>query len=84
MRIALFYSEVESFNCFTDLLAAELHTLGHKTFILDLKNPPMESPHSFAHFSEFCKADNVECQQTDGICCDGGITEAIKSKHWHP
>ena len=25
MRIVLFYSEVESFNCFTDLLAGELH-----------------------------------------------------------
>ena len=79
MRIALFYSEVESFNCFTDLLAAELHTLGHKTFILDLKNPPMESPHSFAHFSEFI-AEKVDA----AICFDGlGTREDIFIDIWN-
>ena len=66
MRIVLFYSEVESFNCFTNLLAGELLTRGHKTFILDLKNPPAENPHSFAKFSAFI-AEKVDA----AICFDG-------------
>lgn len=39
MRIVLFYSEVESFNYFSDVLAAQLEARGHETFILDLTNP---------------------------------------------
>lgn len=50
MRIVLFYSEVESFNCFTNLLETELHTLGHETFILDLKNLLAEGPISLHIF----------------------------------
>lgn len=79
MRIALFYSEVESFNCFTDLLAAELHTLGHETFILDFKNLLAEGPHSLAYFSEFA-AEKVDA----AICFDGlGTREDILIDIWN-
>ena len=40
MRIVLFYSDVESFNFFSDVLAEELRKRGHETFILNLLNPP--------------------------------------------
>lgn len=39
MRIVLFYSEVETFNYFSDVLSAQLRVQGHETFILDLTNP---------------------------------------------
>lgn len=39
MRIVLFYSEVESFNYFSDVLAAQLQARGHEAFIFDLTNP---------------------------------------------
>lgn len=74
MRIVLFYSEVESFNCFTDLLAGELHARGHETFILDLKNP-----HSLTQFSGFI-TEKVDV----AICFDGmGIREDVLINIWN-
>lgn len=61
-----YYSKVESFNCFTNLLAREKLTCKHKTFILNLKNPPAENLHSFAKFSAFI-AEKVDA----AICFDG-------------
>ena len=40
MRIALFYTAVESFNFFADQLDQEFRSRGHETFILDIMNPP--------------------------------------------
>lgn len=66
MRIVLFYTEVESFNFFSNVLAGELQKRGHETFILDLLSPPAENPHSYVHFSQFAS------QKVDAaICFDG-------------
>ncbi|MEZ3469464.1 MAG: glycosyltransferase, partial [Schaedlerella sp.] len=51
----------------------------HKTFILDLKNPPAENPHSFAKFSAFI-AEKVDA----AICFDGlGTREDIFIDIWN-
>lgn len=66
LRIALFYSGVESFNFFTDQLAKELQKKGHQIFIYDLLNPPEENPHSLKNFRQFTE------QKVDAaICFDG-------------
>lgn len=58
LRIVLFYSEVESFNFFTDRLDEQLRERGHETFILDLRNHvPEEDPHSYVYFNEFTSED---------------------------
>lgn len=68
MRIALFYTNTESFNFFTDQLEMELHSRNHETFILDLMNPPSDSPHSYENFVIFAsqKIDVAIC--FDGMC----------------
>ena len=53
MRCVLFYSEVESFNYFTDQLVAEITAKGHETFILDLRSNCISDEHSFSALSEF-------------------------------
>ena len=53
MRIALFYTDTESFNFFTDQLEHEFKKRGHETFIWDLMAPPDEDPHSKANFMTF-------------------------------
>lgn len=78
LRIVLFYSEVESFNYFTDLLAEELQNRGHEIFILDLLNLGADSVHSMACFVQFIseKVDVV-------ICFDGlGIREDVYIELW--
>ncbi len=69
MRFILFYSEIDSFNFAADELEREFRLRGHEVFILDLKNPPEEDPHSYLHFTQFMahKADAVVC--FDGIGC---------------
>lgn len=58
LRIVLFYSEVESFNFFTDRLDEQLRARGHETFIVDLRNNvPEENPHSYVYFNEFISGD---------------------------
>lgn len=68
MRIALFYTDTESFNFFTDQLEQELKLRGHEVFILDLLNPPADSPHSYLNFVSFAstKVDAAIC--FDGMC----------------
>lgn len=68
MRIALFYTDTESFNFFTNQLEKEMKRRGHETFILDLMNPPAENPHSYLNFVQFGgkKIDLAIC--FDGMC----------------
>ena len=53
MRIVLFYSGIESFNYYTDQLVKELIKRQHEIFILDLRNPAAEDPHSYASFEKY-------------------------------
>ena len=57
MRIALFYTDIESFNFFVDQLDHEFRNRGNETFIFDMTDPTEESPHSYAHFVEFASAN---------------------------
>lgn len=68
MRITMFYTDIESFNFFTDQLNHEFQSLGHETFILDLTDPPESSPHSYTNFLTFAsvKIDMAVC--FDGMC----------------
>lgn len=59
VRIVLFYSAIESFNYYADQLEMELNRRGHETFILDLRNPPEDDPHSYAKFIRFIQ-QNVD------------------------
>lgn len=77
MRIALFYTDTESFNFFTDQLAREFTDRGHETFILDLMNPPANTPHSYVNFVTFAskKIDLAVC--FDGMCIRDDILIGI-------
>ncbi len=68
MRIALFYTDTESFNFFTDQLEHEFKKRGHETFIWDLMAPPDEDPHSKENFMTFAstRVDAAVC--FDGMC----------------
>lgn len=74
MRFVLFYESTESFNYFTDEIAAELAKRGHDTFILDLLNPTGPS-HSMQELMIFCekKVDAVICFNRVGIHDDNFI-----------
>lgn len=63
LRIVMFYSDVESFNFFTDCLEEELIKRGHEIFILNLQGGSDESLHSYKHFNEFIseKVDVAIC-----------------------
>ena len=79
MRIALFYTAVESFNFFADQLDQEFRARGHETFILDIMNPPEESLHSFAHFAEF-----VSAKVDAAVCFDGiGVRQDELIEIWN-
>lgn len=73
MRIALFYTDTESFNFFTNQLEQELKLRKHETFILDLLNPPADTPHSYMNFVSFAskKVDAAIC--FDGMCIRDNI-----------
>lgn len=77
MRIALFYTDTESFNFFTNQLEQKLRLRGHETFILNLLNPPADSPHSYANFVTFAsqKVDAAIC--FDGMCIRDDILIGI-------
>lgn len=77
MRIAMFYTDTESFNFFTDQLDFELQSRGHETFILDLMNPPADTPHSYMKFVRFAssKIDAAIC--FDGMCTRDDILLGI-------
>lgn len=68
MRITMFYTDIESFNFFVNQLDYEFRNIGHETFILDLTDPPEESPNSFAHFIEFASAKIDLAICFDGMC----------------
>lgn len=79
MRIVLFYSGIESFNYFTDQLVQELHLRGHETFILDIRNPSSEDPHSYANFAHF-----IEKRVDAAITFDGfGLKEDLFIELWN-
>ena len=65
MRIALFYTDIESFNFFVD---HEFRNRGNETFIFDMTDPTEESPHSYAHFVEFASAKIDLAVCFDGMC----------------
>ena len=69
LRIVLFYSEVESFNFFTDQLDGEFRKRGHKTYIFDLRMPSEENVHSRTHFEHFLSegVDMAVCFDALGI-----------------
>ncbi len=68
MRIALFYTDIESFNFFVDQLDHEFRNRGNETFIFDMTDPTEESPHSYAHFVEFASAKIDLAVCFDGMC----------------
>ncbi|MCI9464242.1 MAG: glycosyltransferase family 1 protein [Lachnospiraceae bacterium] len=68
MRFVLFYETTESFNYFSDEIAAELRRRGHDAFILDLLHA--DAPlHSMQEFTAFCgqKVDAAICFDRIGI-----------------
>lgn len=68
LRITLFYCSIESFNFFADQLDQEFRTRGHETFILDLRNPPPEDPHSYVCFLRFASAGIDAAVCYDAMC----------------
>lgn len=78
MRIAMFYTDIESFNFFVDQLDREFRLRGHETFIFDLLHPYDETPHSYAHFIEFASSriDLAVC--FDGMC----VREEVLIETW--
>lgn len=68
MRFVLFYEATESFNYFSDEIAAELRRRGHEAFLLDLLNADLPG-HSLQEFTSFCnqKIDAVICIDRIGI-----------------
>lgn len=79
MRIVLFYTEVESFNFFSNVLSKELQKRGHEIFILDLLNPPAENPHSYVRFSQFASAKVDAAVSFDGL----GIKDDLLIGIWN-
>ena len=51
MRFVLFYSDVESFNYFTDRIVEELNKKNHECFVLDLRDMSESGEHSFERFN---------------------------------
>lgn len=83
MRVVLFYSEVESFNYFTDQICKELESRGYECFILDLRGIYGKintgERYSMAAFQKFIegKVDLV-------ICFDGlGVKEDLFIELWN-
>lgn len=66
MRVVMFYSEVESFNFFTDQLSGELTARGHEVFILDSVNPLGSAGHSYGDFAQFLS------RGVQGVICFDG------------
>lgn len=77
MRIVLFYSDVESFNYFTDQLAQELQRRNHEIFILDIRNPPDWDSHSYANFALFAEGQVDLAVGFDGFGIKGKLFIAL-------
>ena len=67
-RITLFYCPTDSFNFFADQLDRELQARGHETFILDLRNPAPEDPHSYTQFARFASSGIDAAICYDAMC----------------
>lgn len=74
----MFYSGVESFNYFTEEIAAELKSRGESVFILDLRDMQGSGPHSLAALTEFIKEGTDLAISYDGF----GIKEDIFIELW--
>ena len=73
MRFVLFYSDVESFNYFTDRIVEELNKKNHECFVLDLRDMSRSGEHSFERFNSF-----LEKKADAAIAFDGlGIKDRI-------
>ena len=79
MRVVMFYSEVESFNFFTDQLAGEFTAKGHEVFILDSVNPLGSVGHSYGDFAQFLSGG------VQGVICfDGwGLRDDFFMEIWN-
>jgi hypothetical protein len=78
MRIALFYSGVESFNYFTDMLAQELGKRGHECFVLDLSHMQQAGEHSLQAFNGFASGGVDLAVAFDGL----GIKDELFIQLW--
>lgn len=79
MRIVLFYSEVESFNFFANVLSEELQKRNNEVFILNLLNPPAEDPHSYVQFAQFAALKVDAAISFDGL----GIKDDLLIGIWN-
>ena len=78
MRFVLFYSDVESFNYFTDRIVEELNKKNHECFVLDLHDMSRSGEHSFERFNSF-----LEKKADAAIAFDGlGIKDRIFVELW--
>ena len=78
MRFVLFYSDVESFNYFTDRIVEELNKKNHECFVLDLRDMSRSGEHSFERFNSF-----LEKKADAAIAFDGlGIKDRIFVELW--
>ena len=78
MRFVLFYSDVESFNYFTDRIVEELNKKNHECFVLDLRDMSESGEHSFERFNSF-----LEKKADAAIAFDGlGIKDRIFVELW--
>lgn len=78
MRFVLFYSDVESFNYFTDRIVEELNKKNHECFVLDLRDMSESGEHSFERFNSF-----LEKKADVAIAFDGlGIKDRIFVELW--
>ncbi len=68
LRVVLFYCPIESFNFFADQLVIEFQNRGHETFILDLRNPPADDPHSYVAFAQFASSGIDVAVCNDAMC----------------
>lgn len=79
MRAILFYSAIESFNYYADQLEKELNHRSHETFILDLRNPPEDDPHSYANLVRFIQGPVDAVIGYDGF----GMKEDLFIELWN-
>ena len=70
MRIVLFYSEVESFNFFTDQLVNEFQSKGNETCVLDLRKLKLKDFHSY---QEFLQCVPQMAEKVDAVICFDGL-----------
>jgi|GEM_PF-199564 hypothetical protein len=71
MRFILFYSGIESFNYFTDEIQNELKSLGHDTFILDLRDANNAPGHSLKDLLDYTKSKVHAAIGYDQMPCIG-------------